>query len=80
MFMDYDPIFFLFTMFSLMTFLIFCRIGQKNVKKKSEGGSEILSLVNKIRKIEEHKTAEREKVARLVKIFEEKVCNLFRLT
>ena len=78
--MDYDPIFFLFTVFSLMTFLIFCKIMEEKVKTKSEGGSEILSWVNKSRKIEEHKSVEREKVARLAKIFEEQVCNLFRLT
>ena len=50
------------------------------MKTKSEGGSEILSWVNKSRKIEEHKSAEREKVAHLANIFEEQVCNLFRLT
>ena len=41
------------------------------MKKNSEGGSEILSWVNKSRKIEEHKGVEREKVARLAKIFKE---------
>ena len=50
------------------------------MKKDLEGALEILSWVNKSRKIEEHKSAEREKVARLAKIFEEQVCNLFRLT
>ena len=69
MFMDYDPIFFFLTMFSLLTFLIFCRIREEKVKKTSEGGSKFLSWVNKSRKIEEHKSAEREKVARLAKIF-----------
>ena len=80
MFMDYDPRFFLFTMFSLMTFLIFCRSREEKVKAKSEGGSEILSWVNKSRKIEEHKSVEREKVAHLANIFEEQVCNLFKIT
>ena len=67
-------------MFSLMTFLIFCRIREEKVKKNSEGESEILSWVNKSRKIEEHKSVEREKVAHLAKTFEEQVCNLFKIT
>lgn len=47
------------------------KIRDEKAKTKSEGGSEILSWVNKSRKIEEHKSAEREKAARLAKIFEE---------
>lgn len=47
------------------------KIREEKVKTKSEGASEILSWVSKSRKIEEHKSAEREKAARLAKIFEE---------
>lgn len=47
------------------------KIREEKVKTKMEDGSEILSWVNKSRKIEEHKNAEREKAARLARIFEE---------
>lgn len=41
--------------------------------KKSEGASEVLSWVNKSRKLEEKRNAERERALQLSKIFEEQV-------
>lgn len=41
--------------------------------KSSEGGSEILSWINKSRKIEEKRNADKEKALQLSKIFEEQV-------
>ncbi|KAH9288466.1 hypothetical protein KI387_032583 [Taxus chinensis] len=46
------------------------KLREERTKQKSEG-SEVLSWVNKSRKIEEHKNAEREKAERLARIFEE---------
>lgn len=41
--------------------------------KRSEGASEVLSWVNRSRKLEEKRNAEREKALQLSKIFEEQV-------
>ena len=50
------------------------------MNKKSEGASEVLSWVNRSRKIEDRKNSEREKALQLSKIFEEQVGNVGCLT
>lgn len=49
------------------------RIREERLMKSSEGGSEILSWINKSRKIEEKRNADKEKALQLSKIFEEQV-------
>lgn len=49
---------------------------EERLKRKSEGGSEVLSWIQKSRKLEEKRNAEREKALHLSKIFEEQVGNL----
>nr|XP_027070539.1 SART-1 family protein DOT2-like [Coffea arabica]XP_027070540.1 SART-1 family protein DOT2-like [Coffea arabica]XP_027070541.1 SART-1 family protein DOT2-like [Coffea arabica] len=47
------------------------KMKEERVNKKSEGASEVLSWVNRSRKIEDRKNSEREKALQLSKIFEE---------
>ncbi|KAJ8551672.1 hypothetical protein K7X08_021687 [Anisodus acutangulus] len=47
------------------------KMKEERLKKKSEGASEVLSWVNKSRKIEEKRNAEKERALQLSKIFEE---------
>ncbi|MCD7456603.1 ESCRT II complex subunit Dot2 [Datura stramonium] len=47
------------------------KMKEERLKKKSEGASEVLAWVNKSRKIEEIRNAEKEKALQLSKIFEE---------
>ncbi|KAI3738330.1 hypothetical protein L2E82_28359 [Cichorium intybus] len=47
------------------------RMKEERLKKKSEGGSDILSWVSKSRKIEEKRLSEKEKALQLSKMFEE---------
>ncbi|XP_071719999.1 SART-1 family protein DOT2-like [Rutidosis leptorrhynchoides] len=47
------------------------RMKEERLKKKSEGGSDILSWVSKSRKLEEKKMAEKEKALQFSKMFEE---------
>ena len=49
------------------------RMKEGRLNKQSEGASEILSWVNRSRKLEERKNAEKEKALQLSKIFEEQV-------
>lgn len=51
---------------------LFPRMKEERLKK-SEGASEVLSWVNRSRKLEEKRNAEREKALQLSKIFEEQV-------
>lgn len=51
-----------------------CRMKEERLKKKSEGASEVMTWVSKSRKIEEKRTAEKERALQLSKIFEEQVC------
>ncbi|KAJ9689234.1 hypothetical protein PVL29_014748 [Vitis rotundifolia] len=44
---------------------------EERVKRKSEGSSEVLAWVNRSRKVEEQRNAEKEKALQLSKIFEE---------
>lgn len=46
---------------------------EERLKKKTDGVSEVLSWVNRSRKLEEKKNAEKEKALQLSKIFEEQV-------
>lgn len=46
---------------------------EERLKKKSEGGSDILSWVGKSRKLEEKKQTEKEKALHFSKKFEEQV-------
>lgn len=46
---------------------------EERLKKNSEGVSEVLSWVNRSRKIEQIKNAEKKKALQLSKIFEEQV-------
>lgn len=50
---------------------------EQRLTKSTEGAPEILSWVNKSRKIEEKRNAEKEKALQLSKIFEEQVACLF---
>ncbi|KAL6331855.1 hypothetical protein AAG906_020201 [Vitis piasezkii] len=47
------------------------RMKEERVKRKSEGSSEVLAWVNRSRKVEEQRNAEKEKALQLSKIFEE---------
>ncbi|KAL0308324.1 UNVERIFIED_CONTAM: SART-1 family protein DOT2 [Sesamum radiatum] len=47
------------------------KMREERLKKPSEGASEVLSWVNRSRKLEEKRTAEKEKALQLSKIFEE---------
>ncbi|KAK4396669.1 SART-1 family protein DOT2 [Sesamum angolense] len=47
------------------------KMREERLKKPSEGASEVLSWVNRSRKLEEKRTAEKEKAFQLSKIFEE---------
>ncbi|XP_022893463.1 SART-1 family protein DOT2-like isoform X2 [Olea europaea var. sylvestris] len=47
------------------------KIREERLKNKSEGGSEVLAWVDKSRKLEEKRNAEKEKALQLSKIFEE---------
>ncbi|KAL8096738.1 SART-1 family protein DOT2 [Apium graveolens] len=47
------------------------RMKEERLKKKSEGSSDILSWVNKSRKIEEKRNAEKERALQLSRVFEE---------
>lgn len=46
---------------------------EERLKKTSEGSSDILSWVNKSRKIEEKRNAEKERALQLSRVFEEQV-------
>lgn len=57
-------------------FLLFCflfRTKEERLKKKSEDIPEVLAWVNRSRKLEEKRNAEKEKALQLSKIFEEQV-------
>ncbi|XP_034699633.1 SART-1 family protein DOT2-like isoform X1 [Vitis riparia] len=47
------------------------RMKEERVKRQSEGSSEVLAWVNRSRKVEEQRNAEKEKALQLSKIFEE---------
>lgn len=51
---------------------------EERLKKTSEGSSDILSWVNKSRKIEEKRNAEKERALQLSRVFEEQVQPLVR--
>lgn len=57
----------------ILTSLSFLRMKEERVKKKSEGASEVLSLVSRSRKLEEKKNSEKEKALLFSKMFEEQV-------
>ena len=46
---------------------------EERVKRKSDGSSEVLTWVNRSRRIEDQRNAEKEKALQLSKIFEEQV-------
>lgn len=52
---------------------LFVRMKEQRLMKSSEGAPEILSWVNKSRKIEEKRNVEKEKAMQLSKNFEEQV-------
>lgn len=54
-------------------FFFIVRMKEQRLTKSTEGAPEILSWVNKSRKIEEKRNAEKEKALQLSKIFEEQV-------
>lgn len=54
-------------------FFLYVRMKEQRLMKSSEGAPEILSWVNKSRKIEEKRNAEKEKALQLSRIFEEQV-------
>lgn len=54
-------------------FGVFYRMKQERLKKKASGESEILSWVNKSRKLEDKRTVEKQKASRLMKALEEQV-------
>ena len=53
------------------------RMKEERLKKKSDADSEVLSWVNRSRRIEEKKNTEKEKAKYLSKIFEEQVIKLY---
>lgn len=62
------------TMFVYFFFwVILDRMKETRLSKQSDGDSEIIAWVNKSRKLEEKKNAEREKALQLSKVFEEQV-------